>query len=115
MKHKTVFRLAIRAIGVLLIAEGVPSILGALGQALWLLTPSSNAFSTTPFFVNLPWFISSLARSLVGLYLFFGGEWIVNRAIPSNRPYCHECGYDLSGLAADGVCPECGTQFRHEH
>jgi hypothetical protein len=48
------------------------------------------------------------AQLALGLYLFFGGEWIVNRAIPSNRPYCPECGYDLSRSRREH-CPECGV------
>ena len=44
-------------------------------------------------------------------YLFFGGKWIADKAIPGNRPYCHECGYDLTN-AVGNVCTECGTPFR---
>jgi hypothetical protein len=50
---------------------------------------------------------------LIGLYLFFGGKWIVNRAIPGNRPYCQECGYELTRTQSDR-CPECGTSFHPE-
>ena len=48
---------------------------------------------------------------VVGFYLFFGGRRIADLAVPSNRPYCPECGYDLTGTKGS-VCPECGTQ-RH--
>lgn len=30
-------------------------------------------------------------------------------ATPPNTPLCWNCGYDLSGLAIDTKCPECGT------
>ncbi len=33
---------------------------------------------------------------------------IANLAIPGNRPYCDECGYDLTRAGA-AACPECGT------
>ena len=44
----------------------------------------------------------------LGLYLLIGGKWLLNKIIPSNRPYCPECGYDLSKNTSDH-CPECGV------
>ena len=44
----------------------------------------------------------------LGLYLLFSGRWIADLAIPSNRPYCPECGYDNSE-ATGKCCPECGV------
>lgn len=29
---------------------------------------------------------------------------------PEDRPECRRCGYDLTGLPAGAVCPECGTK-----
>ena len=48
---------------------------------------------------------------ILGLYLFLGGRWIVDKSIPSNRRYCHECGYDLTHTDSN-CCPECGTEFK---
>ncbi len=30
---------------------------------------------------------------------------------PADAPYCPTCGYNLTGLAAQGICPECGQAY----
>jgi hypothetical protein len=110
MKYKTAFRLAMRAFGVYL----------CVSNALWAIQhvlPGVFMYLVDrPMAPNLMWYVGSSIGNLfgvaVGLYLFFRGEWIVNLAIPSNRPYCHECGYELTGLSNEGICPECGTAYR---
>ena len=111
MKYKTAVRLALKVLGVFLIASAIPGLISrgfGLLSILW--DPSRQPAGW--------WYvgscIGSVAQILVGLYLLFGGRWIVDRAIPSNRPYCHECAYELTGLPPEGVCPECGTPYRHE-
>jgi hypothetical protein len=111
MKYKTLFRLMLKAIGVYLFAEGIPQ-LGAYGIGLiYGLTQARWArLSGTYGLLNLSAPLFSVA---FGLYLFFGGRWIVDKAIPANRPYCPECGYDLTA-ANRNRCPECDTPFRWE-
>ena len=109
MKHKTLFRLLLKFLGVWLAANGIVSVVSTLSsmvRATWF-SPSSGTY-TYAYWLSLP---SGIVGVAMGGYLFFGGKWIVDMAIPSNRPYCHECGYDLSG-AVGSICNECGTPFR---
>lgn len=111
MKYKTAFRLALRAIGILVLAQNLPwAAVGCGSVALRRLLPGVGPSSW--FLFDLNYILIHTFGVVLGLYLFFGGRWIVNRAIPSNRPYCHECGYELTGLPTEGLCPECGTAFR---
>jgi hypothetical protein len=110
VKYKTAFRLALRAIGVLIVAQALPSLVTAL------VTLGLNFNDVVSMASTGGWYLTMAGQAVlaiaVGLYLFFRGNWIVNLAIPSNRPYCHECAYELTGLAAQGICPECGTPYR---
>jgi hypothetical protein len=110
MKYKTAFRLALKAIGLLVIAQAVPGLIVSCGSvALNFLTNGMFGYDPTGISSwELRSGIAHVLSALVGLYLLFGGRWIVNLAIPSNRPYCHECGYELTGNIT-GLCPECGT------
>lgn len=107
MKYKTLFRVLLKFLGVWIFFGGVE---GAVQGAMQVMAYSLDQSS---FGGGLPlWaWISGLSQVIplaVGLYLFFGGDWIVNKAIPSNRPYCADCGYDLSKNTADR-CQECGA------
>ncbi|HRK32410.1 MAG TPA: hypothetical protein PLD59_15200 [Tepidisphaeraceae bacterium] len=111
MRYKTLFRLGLKLIGVAAtITSG-----GGLLSSLWLVLSAYIGSSGMNF--EYAWnayagyIFLNTCGVLLGLYFFFGGKWVADLAIPSNRPYCHECGYDLTA-ATGHICNECGTAFR---
>ncbi|MCH8344127.1 MAG: hypothetical protein IH983_09070 [Planctomycetes bacterium] len=123
MKHKTWFRLVLKAIGVLLVGLSLPDIVKLVAQMGHFSV--SRSFASGRFPVPPPpnwWWVWNLVAEAighllelgVGLYLLLGGKWIVNLCIPSNRPYCPECGYDLS-KATSANCPECGVKLPRDN
>jgi hypothetical protein len=121
MKHKTWFRLVLKAIGVLLVGLALPDVTTLILMIADHLfhwsqmtgggaAPLASRFRTsTVVLQSLPY----LVQAAFGLYLFFGGTWVVNKVIPSNKPYCPDCGYDLSRRTTDR-CPECGVALANE-
>lgn len=116
MKHKTWFRLVLKAIGILIIAEALPNAFQGVAWIVqvWMQTPRSArgllASPTWPMFLASP--VGAAVQLLLGAYLLLGANWFVNLVIPSNRPYCPECGYDVS-FSRRGSCPECGATLPH--
>ena len=112
MKYKTLFRLLLKIVGVFVFALGAGTFFSYVG---WVLEVATGRYGGTTtnyarFIYNL---IGPAAQMAFGAYLFFGGRWITDLAIPGNRNYCHECGYDLTG-ATGNVCNECGTPFQSQ-
>lgn len=113
MRYKTLFRLGLKLIGVYLFFVGLQAIIfGLLSAVVQVYFLQAGAMPQWDWWT---WVapISGVFNLLMGMYLFFRGRWIVDLAIPSNRPYCPQCAYDLQG-AVSGRCPECGTPFRVE-
>lgn len=115
MKHKTWFRLVLKAIGVLLVGMSLDAVMGIAIQLLFMAlaafegTNMTSAFSSAGELRWINWrSLGSLLQMCLGVYFFFGGSWVIDRAARSNRLSCPECGYDIS--RTDGtICPECGA------
>jgi hypothetical protein len=56
-------------------------------------------------------FLTESVPFLVGLYMLFGGGWIVRQVERRSAMVCPVCGYDLKGLSGE-TCPECGGRVR---
>ncbi|MEE8154231.1 MAG: hypothetical protein V3T53_04645 [Phycisphaerales bacterium] len=116
MRHKTWFRLVLKAIGVLLIgfaASGVATLFTNVGYLAMYGDPFGVGGGRTTNWIYWQFMsphVGDLVQLGLGLYLLFGGRWIADVAIPSNRPYCPECGYDIAE-ATGKCCPECGVQI----
>lgn len=99
-----------------LLAGGVSEILNVvamtfsmgLGFSPWGGVPTD--LETTIAYLIQFGLVGSVLKTLGGAYLLFGGGLLANLVIPSNRPYCPECGHELRGMG--GVnCPECGVRL----
>ncbi len=108
VKYKTLFRVLQHLVGLLVFALGVVLSANHLQTLLYFFANPGSPFPMS-WWALIP--VEGIVGVALGLYLFFGGKWIANLAIPGNRPYCDECGYDLTDATGDS-CPECGTPRR---
>ena len=108
MRYKTLFRVWLKMLGIYLVVTSLGGIIYSITE---IVLEASGIGVSRP----LMWRFSLqyLLSMAIGLYLFFGGKWITDLAIPSNRPYCAECGYDIGHSPGD-TCQECGANIRHE-
>ena len=122
MKHKTWFRLLLKIIGIFLLATAIPSLLNAVtgvvgmtmgsGRQYWSVGTGFDLWNML-YVACMQGLIGNILQCVIGIYLLLGGKFLTDLCIPSNRPYCPDCGYELSGLAGD-QCPECGATLPAE-
>lgn len=108
MSDYTWFKLLVRAIGVLLIGFGAPYFIATVWWGIASLRQDGGMLGAQFVIYSGFTILSTGLQSLFGLYLLFGGRWIIRYCLSDVRSRCVFCGYDLSGITS-GVCPECGT------
>jgi hypothetical protein len=106
MKHKTLFRNLSKLLGVYFCITGVTTFLQTLANGLLFQMSTKSYWIWTALSIAAPLF-----EVIAGVFLFRGSGIVAGWAVPGNRPYCPECGYDLTGSASQ-LCPECGTDPR---
>ena len=106
VRYKTLFRLLLKAVGVWLFFSGTATLITGLLQASAWITAGMGPSGLLLMYIGTG--AGGAVQTGAGVYLFLGGRWLVDRAIPSNRPYCQECGYELTRHNVTN-CPECGT------
>ncbi len=85
VKYKTLFRVLQKLVGVLVCTLGVMSAATYLSSMVYIFEFPGIAFTApATWWTFIPF--QGLVGIAVGLYLFFGGKWIADLAIPANRP-----------------------------
>ena len=107
MRHRNWLTAVLRIFGIVLVAYHVDY---PLQMLMWLL--SAFIGNAEPELVNRSmitdiWTAAGSFRFFFGLYLIFGGKWLINLCMRDIVGRCPGCGYDIASLSAE-VCPECG-------
>ena len=102
------FKLFLRGIGLLLLGLAFPGMLTQLGYLVQMVHEGEFAAPSPYLWMYGGALLGTIAQAGIGLYLLFGGGWIVTRCMREIRDRCIACGYDLSAATGE-VCTECGT------
>jgi hypothetical protein len=110
MKYKTLIRLLVKLIGIFLLISGAANLVG--GILFLLITLSEYPSFGGPSLISYPlaWTVTSLLTVIASFILLFASNWLADKLIPSNRPYCPNCGYELTGSLGTR-CAECGVDI----
>lgn len=108
------FKLFVRALGVIFIGLGGPTVIGAIatmaaqleyfrsqpsggGPSLWMYLTMMGGSA-----------LGSLLQLLFGLYLLLGGSRLIDLCLRGVLGHCAACGYDVHDITG-ATCPECGV------
>lgn len=104
------FALAVRVVGLFVLAEAAPTAVYYLFNAIAMYqqirqTPGSTLEDV--FWGQGPTMLFMVLRLALGIYLLRGGGAVARYCVRVCEFSCPACGHDLRNVAAD-VCPECG-------
>lgn len=111
MRYKTFTRLLIKLMGIYFLITGAVGFVSSTIYLLMTLPDYGNYGGISMIAYPVAWCLSSVFSFGVGLLLLLASNWLVGKLIPSNRPYCPNCGYELTG-ALRQHCPECGVDLQ---
>ena len=111
MRYKTFTRLLIKLMGIYFLINGLINTLSSTTYLLMSLSEYGSYGGLRIIAHPIAWGITSVCSTIAGLVLLLASNWLVDKLIPSNRPYCPNCGYELTG-AMGGHCPECGVELQ---
>lgn len=109
--YKPLFRAGLKLLGLFLILDAVLQTIPLLVGPLYSMFAQNTQFQvqTNELLIGLAMRNAApLAQAAAGVYLMSNRtEWLVRLAIPTDRPRCPDCAYDLTGCESK-ACPECG-------
>lgn len=111
MTPRTLFKVVIRSVGLVLVAMALPKLpvvwtqMSEIRRIRELVEEGYVQQISPEIYQPLG---EVLIRLALGVYLLFFGRWLLNLG-GAPRGACGECGYILAGLPAGGTCPECGA------
>ncbi len=110
MKYRPAVRLALRILGIYLLAGSVPDLIQRIAFGIYdrYITPTPGAAWMRQWGYPL----IGVIEVAIGLYLVIGGKLLLNWLIPLSRRYCVSCGAELPGVPGGNgsrrFCAECG-------
>ncbi len=104
----TWFRLAIRGIGVLLIAWGLPSVVTGVVQGVWYFFQGMGFGGPGMDWWWLFYTLGPMVQVGVGVYLVVGARNLIAYCCRGALGMCPACNYDIRNVPG-ATCPECGV------
>lgn len=104
----TWFRLAVRGIGVLLVAWGLPSFVSGVVVIVWQIAEIGPLFGGSVDWWRLSFALGPFVQICLGVYLLVGAKSLISYCCRGALGMCPACNYDIRNVPGN-TCPECGV------